>query len=266
MLNSDSCDLFYLFAGWSWDIWSHMYTNVICWSTEHLGYGYLGQCKGKVFPLQARCGPEVGRGIALLFHDRGTRKGWVVSSTPRTHFTPGKGPVPILQESRWVPGPVWTGGKSRPHRDSIPGRSARSQSLYQLSYPAHIWASVVSVISDYWHWVVAVKPRTFQKLHSSLLYTSAMTSVMLIILRHETLTSLTVIFFPRFRLWAGRPLGVQVEQSSEGLSGKTIPADLQHAAPTNAKLISRCLCHFMCMKSSLTFQLVVQWSLYQREG
>jgi len=31
--------------------------------------------KGKVIPLQARCGPEEGRGIALLFHDRGTRRG-----------------------------------------------------------------------------------------------------------------------------------------------------------------------------------------------
>jgi len=29
------------------------------------------------------------------------------------------------------------GRKSRPHRDSIPYRPARSQSLYQLSYPAH---------------------------------------------------------------------------------------------------------------------------------
>ena len=36
---------------------------------------------------------RVGRGIALLFHDRGTRRGWVVSSTPRPHFTPGKEPV-----------------------------------------------------------------------------------------------------------------------------------------------------------------------------
>ena len=31
---------------------------------------------------------RVGRCIALLFHDRGTRRGWVVSSTPRPHFTP----------------------------------------------------------------------------------------------------------------------------------------------------------------------------------
>jgi len=79
---------------------------------------------------------RVGRGIALLFHDRCTRR-WVVSSTPRPHFTPGKDPVPILQEAGWAPGPVWTGGKSRPHRDSIPERPARSQSLYRLSYPAH---------------------------------------------------------------------------------------------------------------------------------
>ena len=39
---------------------------------------------------------RVGRGIALLFHDRGTRLGWVASNTPRPHFTPGKDPVPIL--------------------------------------------------------------------------------------------------------------------------------------------------------------------------
>jgi len=71
--------------------------------------------KGKVIPLQARCGPEGGRGIALLFRDRGTRRGRVVSSTTRPHFTPGKDPVHILQEAGWASGPVWTGGKSRPH-------------------------------------------------------------------------------------------------------------------------------------------------------
>jgi len=81
---------------------------------------------------------RVGRGIALLFHDRGARRGRVVSSTPRPHFTPGKDLVPILQEAGWAPGPVWTGGKSHPHRDSIPDRPVRSQSLYRLSYLAHV--------------------------------------------------------------------------------------------------------------------------------
>jgi len=67
----------------------------------------------------------------------------VVSSTPRPHFTPGKDLVPILQEAGWAPGPVWTGGKSRPHRDFFffPPRSRTvqpvAQLLYRLSYPAH---------------------------------------------------------------------------------------------------------------------------------
>ena len=92
---------------------------------------------------------RVGRGIVLLFHDRGTRRGWVVSSTPRPHFTPGKDPVPILQEAGCAPGPVWMGGKSRPHRDSIPNRPARSQSLYRLSYPAHLTLQINAKIHVY---------------------------------------------------------------------------------------------------------------------
>jgi hypothetical protein len=71
---------------------------------------------------------RVGRGIALLFHDHGNR------SMPQLHFTPGKDPVPIAQEAGWAPGPAWTGGKSRPHRDSILDRPACSQLLYWLSY------------------------------------------------------------------------------------------------------------------------------------
>ena len=70
-----------------------------------------------------------GRVIALLFHDRGTRKGWVVSSTPWPHFTPEKDLAPILQEAGWGPGPVWMDGKSYPHRDSIPDRPARSVAI-----------------------------------------------------------------------------------------------------------------------------------------
>ena len=63
----------------------------------------------------------------------------MVSSTPRPYFTPGKGPVPILQEAGWAPGPVWARGKPRRHRDSILDLPVRRQSLYRLSYPAHIW-------------------------------------------------------------------------------------------------------------------------------
>ena len=59
----------------------------------------------------------------------------MVSSTPQPHFTPGKDPVPILQEDGWAAGPNWTGGKSRPHRDSIPDRPARSSVAIPTELP-----------------------------------------------------------------------------------------------------------------------------------
>ena len=79
------------------------------------------------------------RGIALLFLDHGTRRGWGVSVTPRPLFTPGKDPVPIVQEAAWATGPVWTGAENFASTGirSL-DRPARSHSLYRLSYPAQI--------------------------------------------------------------------------------------------------------------------------------
>ena len=75
------------------------------------------------------------RGIALPFHDHGTRRGWGVSVTPRPLFTPGKDPVPIVQEAGWAPGPVWTAAeKLAPTGIRSPDCPARSQSLYRPSY------------------------------------------------------------------------------------------------------------------------------------
>ena len=77
------------------------------------------------------------RGIALPLHNHGTRRGWGVSVTPQPLFTPGKDPVPIVQEAGWASGPVWTGAKNlAPHWDLIPGPC--SQLLYRLSYRAHL--------------------------------------------------------------------------------------------------------------------------------
>jgi len=65
--------------------------------------------------------------------------GWGVSVTPRSLFTPGKDPVPIVQEAGWAPGPVWNGAEYFALTGiRSPDRPARSQSLYRLSYPAHI--------------------------------------------------------------------------------------------------------------------------------
>jgi len=95
-----------------------------------------------------------GRSIALLFHARGTRTGWVVSRTPRPHFTTGKDPVPYLQEAGLASGPAWTGEKSRPHWDSIPDRPAPNQSLYRLSYPAHIYIHIYIHIHSNWRLIL----------------------------------------------------------------------------------------------------------------
>ena len=105
--------------------------------SPHIAEQGIADCKVNCPHYRPRCGPEVGRVIALLFHERGTRKGRVVSSMPWTYFTPGKEQVPIVQEAAWAPGLVWTGRKSRPTGIRSQDRPARSQSLYRLSYPAH---------------------------------------------------------------------------------------------------------------------------------
>ena len=78
------------------------------------------------------------KGIALLFLDHGTRRGWGVNATPRPLFTPGKDRVHIVQEAGWAPEPVWTSAENlAPTGIRFPDRPAISQSLYRLNYPAH---------------------------------------------------------------------------------------------------------------------------------
>jgi hypothetical protein len=61
--------------------------------------------------------------------------GW---SAPRSgRFTPGKGPVPIVQEAEWSLGPVWNGAENLappPYGIRSPDRPARSESLYLKKY------------------------------------------------------------------------------------------------------------------------------------
>jgi hypothetical protein len=62
----------------------------------------------------------------------------VVSITPLPLSTPGKDAVPVVQEARWVSGPIWTGAENlAPTGIRSPHRPARSLLLYRLSYPAH---------------------------------------------------------------------------------------------------------------------------------
>jgi len=53
--------------------------------------------------------------------------------------TPGKDPVPIVQEARWAPVPVWTGAENLVSTGiRSPNRPAHGQSLYRLRCPDHV--------------------------------------------------------------------------------------------------------------------------------
>ena len=96
------------------------------WILRILGAFFLCKNKLKYSGYGPGFAQRVRRSIALPFLDRGTTRGGLVSSTPRPFFTPGKYPVPILQEAGWITGPVWTSGISPSHRDSIPDFPVRS--------------------------------------------------------------------------------------------------------------------------------------------
>ena len=56
---------------------------------------------------------------------------------PQPHLTPGKDPVPIVQEVGWASGSVWTRAENlAPTGFRSPDLPARRQSLYRLRYPA----------------------------------------------------------------------------------------------------------------------------------
>ena len=73
------------------------------------------------------CVSEYTGGIEVQlysFFNTGAR--WGAWSSRPGCFTPGKDPVPIVQEDGWVPGPVWRGAKNH-HRDSIPRPSSQQR-------------------------------------------------------------------------------------------------------------------------------------------
>jgi hypothetical protein len=113
-----------------------------------------------------------GRGIALPFHDHGTRRGEGSASRPGRFLPPEKEPIPLVQEAGWAPGSVWTDAESPvPTGMRSPDRPASSQSQYRLRYPAHkiritstlyrdrhyilsssYWSHVKQEVSDYHHY------------------------------------------------------------------------------------------------------------------
>ena len=97
---------------------------------------YLNTCtlekKVKCSPYRPGVAQRVGRVIPLLFHDRGTRRGWVVSSTPRPHFNPRKTRYPLYRS---------LGGRQ--------GRSGRAENLVHTGIRSQIFQPVVSRYTDW---------------------------------------------------------------------------------------------------------------------
>jgi len=79
---------------------------------------------------------RLGRGIALLFHDRGTRRGGELSAAcPGRTLPPGTTLYPFYRRLGWPQGRSERAENSRPHRDSIPDRPARSSVAIPTELP-----------------------------------------------------------------------------------------------------------------------------------
>ena len=98
---------------------------------------------------------RVSRGIALIFLDHGTRRGWEVSVTPRPLFTTKKNTIPIVQEAGWAPGSVWTeAGNLASTEIRSPDRPTRSSVAIPTELPGTLdrtkQYSITGNITIYW--------------------------------------------------------------------------------------------------------------------
>ena len=115
-------------------VWKKYFVNVIFYLDLSTCLPSSVEVKVKVLPVTSHWGPEgeyrCSPTLSWPRHLDGF--GW---SAPRPgRFTPGKDPVPIVQEAGWAPGPVWTGAENlAPTGIRSPDRPARSESLYRLS-------------------------------------------------------------------------------------------------------------------------------------
>jgi hypothetical protein len=109
------------------------YTNEIVVNSYFMQVWNIGKVKCTLVQALRLCTGRTAqrrsRGIALLFHDYGTRREWEVSVMLRPLFTLGRDPVPFVQKAGWAQGPVLTGEKNLIRS---PDRPSRRQSLYRL--------------------------------------------------------------------------------------------------------------------------------------
>jgi hypothetical protein len=94
--------------------------------------------KGKGHPITGHQGPRGEVELELYSFSTAALGGGGWSAPRPGRITPGKDPVPIVQEAGWTPGPIWTCAKNlAPTGIRSLDRPPRSQLLYRLSYLAH---------------------------------------------------------------------------------------------------------------------------------
>ena len=107
------------------------------------------------------------RGMALLFLDHGTRRGWGVIVTPRPLFTPWKDPVPIVQEAGWAPESVWTGAENLDPPPGFDPRTFQPVASRYADWPTRLATKIeLSEFTDKKAlWIVTKRKITYWKLH-----------------------------------------------------------------------------------------------------
>ena len=119
--------------GWGWEGGNILCVGVCMYVCTYI-YIYI-KLKVKWSHYRPGVAQRVGGGIILLFHDRGIRRCWVVSSTPLLHFTPG---YPFY---RRLGGPQ--------------GRSGRAENLVPTGIRSR---TVQFVVSRYTDWATRPPP------------------------------------------------------------------------------------------------------------
>ena len=95
---------------------------------------------------------RVGRVVALLFHDRCTRRAWVVSVTPRPPLPPGKTRYPFY---RRLGGPQGRSDRG----ENLVTTGIRSRTVQPVASRYNDWATGPTSLSMYL-WISAMKVMT----------------------------------------------------------------------------------------------------------
>ena len=137
-----------MYYRWIWNIFVQISTLYVIFTTacvinrrlqfinSALAFYIKGKGKGKVLPITGHEGSEREQICSSTLPSTSALDGGGWSAPRSGCSTPGKDPVPIVQEAGWAPGPVWTGAENiTPTGIRSPDRPAHSESLYRLSYP-----------------------------------------------------------------------------------------------------------------------------------